>query len=299
MSASILMGVTLYLILSVLLVDLLHLFVKLKPKFYGIAAISLAVLISGYGIFNSYNLRAEEITVQIKGITKEVKAMQLSDIHIGHFRGRGLIQKIVEQIKKHNVDVVFITGDLFDGKIGLNMDVISPLTELDIPIYFIEGNHEGYTDSEKIKDELRRTGIRVLEDEVSTWGEFQIIGLNHMLADNKSVDMHTRGNNSTIKDILPTLNIKKDKPSILLHHSPDGIKYANEQGVDLFLAGHTHAGQMYPVNYIAALIFPYNKGLHHYNGTQLYVSEGAGTFGPPLRVGTISEITVINLKPQK
>jgi len=85
---------------------------------------------------------------------------------------------------------------------------------------------------------------------------------------------------------------------VLLHHSPDGIKYANQHGVDLYLAGHTHAGQLFPIKYIAKLIFDYNKGLRDYNGTKIYVSQGAGTFGPPMRVGTISELTLLKLKPQ-
>ena len=87
-SASILMGITIYLIFSVLLVDLLHFFIKVQPKIYGIAAIAMAIFISVYGILNSYNLRTREITLPIKGLKREVRAMHLTDIHIGHFRGK-------------------------------------------------------------------------------------------------------------------------------------------------------------------------------------------------------------------
>ncbi len=83
----------------------------------------------------------------------------------------------------------------------------------------------------------------------------------------------------------------------MLHHSPDGIKYANEYGIDLYLAGHTHAGQLFPINYLNALLFKYNKGLSDYNGSKIFVSQGAGTFGPPMRVGTKSEISLISLMP--
>ena len=136
----------------------------------------------------------------------------------------------------------------------------------------------------------------MLENEVTNWGEFQIIGLDNMPADSQSVNMHTTGDRVTIKAILSTLDIDKEKPSILLHHSPVGINYANEQGVDLYLAGHTHGGQLFPVNYIVKLMFPYSKGLYEYNGTNIYVSQGTGTFGPPLRVGTRSELAVVILK---
>ena len=110
--------------------------------------------------------------------------------------------------------------------------------------------------------------------------------------------MHVNDNGHTIKNVLSTLNIFKEKPTVLLHHSPDGIKYANQHGVDLYLAGHTHAGQLFPIKYIANLLFAYNKGLHNFKGTQIFVSQGAGTFGPPMRVGTKSEIALLKLKPE-
>jgi predicted MPP superfamily phosphohydrolase len=84
----------------------------------------------------------------------------------------------------------------------------------------------------------------------------------------------------------------------MLHHAPNGIKYAAQAGVDLYLAGHTHAGQIFPFNYLANLIFEYNRGLHEYNGTYVYVSEGVGTFGPPFRLGTKSEIISMQLVPK-
>ena len=294
--ASISMGFTLYLIMSVLLVDLVHFLVKLKPVYYGITAISIALIITVAGIWHSYDLKTTSIEVPIKGITKEIRALHISDIHIGHFRGKNFILKIVDATKRLDIDVVFLTGDLYDGKIKLNTEVISPFEQLEVPIYFVEGNHDGYADSKRIKQELRESGIIVLENEVTDWGEFQIIGLDHMPADSQSVDMHSTEQHATMKTILPALDIDKEKPSILLHHSPVGIKYANQQGVDLYLAGHTHGGQLFPVNYIAKLMFPYNKGLYKYNGTNIYVSQGTGTFGPPLRVGTRSELAVIILK---
>lgn len=297
--ASISMGFTLYLIMSVVLVDMVHFLVKVKPVYYGMTALVIALIITVAGIWHSYNLKTTSIEVPIKGITKEIRALHISDIHIGHFRGKNFIQKIVDATEKLDIDVVFLTGDLYDGKIKLNTEVISPFEKLDVPIFFVEGNHDGYTDSKRIKQELRESGIIVLENEVTDWGEFQIIGLDHMPADSQSVDMHSAGQRATIKSILPTLDIDKEKPSILLHHYPVGIKYANEEGIDLYLAGHTHGGQLFPINYIAKLMFPYNKGLYEYNGTRIYVSQGAGTFGPPLRVGTRSELAIIILKRSK
>ncbi|MFI3317379.1 MAG: hypothetical protein SNF93_07440, partial [Rikenellaceae bacterium] len=84
--------------------------------------------------------------------------------------------------------------------------------------------------------------------------------------------------------------------SILLHHNPVGATYAAENGINLYLAGHTHAGQLFPATLVAGLMFEYNKGLYEYDeNMQIYVSQGTGTFGPPMRLGTHSELTIINL----
>jgi predicted MPP superfamily phosphohydrolase len=92
--------------------------------------------------------------------------------------------------------------------------------------------------------------------------------------------------------------LDNSKPTVLLHHGPNGIKYDINAAVDLYLAGHTHGGQLWPATYVAKMMFEYNKGLHDYKGTQVYVSQGTGTFGPPMRVGTYSELTILNLKPE-
>ncbi len=298
MFSAITMGVVLYLVLSVMLVDIIKLFTNFSPKIYGFSAIILTAIISLGGILNSWNIQVTQQEIAIKGISSEIRVMHLSDIHIGHFRGKNFLQKIVDKTNKQNVDVVFITGDLFDGKINLTMDDLAPLTQLNSPVYFVEGNHDNYSGVQTIKKYLRETGVTVLENEVTHFSELQIIGLNHLRADNKSFNMHANGAGPTIQNVLPTLNIFKGKPTVLLHHSPDGIKYANKHGVDLYLAGHTHGGQLFPVKYIANLMFAYNKGLHNFNGTQIFVSQGVGTFGPPMRVGTKSEIVLLKLKPQ-
>lgn len=297
-AAAITLGFMMFLLMSVILVDVLSLFLRNSPEILGTAAILLALFVSGYGIWNATNKRVREVEVPLKELTTEIKAALLTDIHIGHFWGVKTLQNVVNKTNAENPDVVFITGDLFDGKIRLNKASLVPLQNLKAPVYFVEGNHDGYSGAKEIKQKLREIGVHVLENEVTHFSELQLIGLNHMLADDESVDMHATGVRSNIKSTLKTLNIFPNKPTVLLHHSPDGIKYANAHGVDLFLAGHTHAGQIFPVNFIAEWMFDYNKGLHDYNGTKMYVSQGVGTFGPPMRVGTISEITILNLKPE-
>ena len=297
-AAAILLGFMLYLVFSVLLVDLTTFFINFHPKILGTVALLLAFTVSVYGIWNATNKQIREIEIPMKGLNHEIKAMQLSDIHIGHFWGVKTLQHIVNLTNTQKPDVVFITGDLFDGKIRLNKASIAPLKALNAPVYFVEGNHDGYSGAKEVKQKLREIGVSVLENEVTHFSELQLVGLNHMRADNTSSGMHTNHTRATIKNTLGNLHIFPNKPTILLHHSPDGIQYANQAGIDLYLAGHTHAGQLFPVNFIAKWMFSYNKGLHNYKGTKIYVSQGVGTFGPPMRIGTHSELTLLKLKPE-
>ncbi len=297
--AALIMGILLYLFISVIIADLLYVFTYLSLKIYGITALAITFIISVYGIINARIIRTSKRTIGIRGLLQEIKLVHLSDIHLGHFRGENFLQKVVDITNRQNADVVFITGDLFDGRINLMIETIAPLQQLKSPAFFIEGNHDKYSGVEEIKSLVQRTGVRALENKMVNWNGIQIIGLNHMAADSQTYNVHTSGTPCTIESTLSKLSPDKNKPTILLHHSPDGIQYASQHGVDLYLAGHTHAGQLFPINYIAELIFSYNKGLHKFINTTIFVSQGVGTFGPPMRVGTKSEIAVINLIPQK
>ena len=299
LAAAILMGFFLYLILSTLAVNIFEIFIKTEPEYYGFAAIILAVLVSVYGIVNAASLNIIENTINIKGLKKPIKAAHLTDTHLGHFRGEKNLQKIVEKINQTNADVVFFTGDLLDSKIQLKAESMAPLKKLIAPVFFIEGNHDQYTGVDVIKGYLKSIGVTVLNNQVTHWNGLQIVGLNHMAADSETNDIHAgRGAGVSVKSVLEALNIDADLPTVLLHHGPNGIKHANKAGVDLYLTGHTHAGQMWPATFIAKRMFEYNRGLHDYNGTKVYVSQGTGTFGPPMRVGTKSELAIIELLPQ-
>jgi len=296
-AASVTVGFVLYLLISTIAVDLTGLVVKIKPLYSGITSISLALLITVYGLWNASNVKVNEVEIPLSGLNKQIKAVHLTDTHIGHMRDGRDLQKIVDMINEQNPDVIFFTGDLLDSKIQLKNESLDPLGRLNAPIFFVEGNHDEYTGVDAIKDYLRRIGVIVLENEVKVWEQLQIIGLTYMNADENTTGPHTDPNGKNVKGILKELSISSEKPSILLHHGPNGVNYANDAGVDLYLAGHTHGGQIWPITHIAGLMFEYNKGLHDHNGTQVYVSQGTGTFGPPMRVGTYSELTVLNLVP--
>ena len=198
-----LMGLLLYLLLSVVLIDLLGLVVKVRPMHYGFTVLFLTITVCVYGILNAFQIRTREIEVEIPGLKQEVRAMHLTDIHLGHFRGPVFLQKLVEMTNKQNVDMVLITGDLYDGKIRFCDVCLDPLMALNAPVYFVEGNHDGYSGVERVKSGLRKVGVHVLSNEMAVQGEIQIIGLNHMSADENNVNMHANGHRATISSILP------------------------------------------------------------------------------------------------
>ncbi len=293
--SAIAIGFILYLLIATIAVDIINIFAKLQPGIAGIIALSMAILISTYGLWNATNTIVKEVDIKISNLQKPVKAAHLTDTHVGHFRGAKKLQEIVDMINAQNVDVVFFTGDLMDSKIQLKPESIAPLKNLDAPIYFVEGNHDVYTGTDPIKQYLRDIGVIVLTNESKNWNNIEIIGLDHMVADNKSTSPHASSNGPNIQNTLKGLSIDPTTPTILLHHGPDGIKYAKENGIDLYLAGHTHGGQLWPITHVANMMFEVNKGLHDFDGTQVYVSQGTGTFGPPMRVGTESELAILNL----
>lgn len=294
------MGFLIHLLLALLLVDLFRLGVKIPASMGGITALSLAVLISVFAVLNAFNVRTREVNLEVDGLQKEIRLMHWTDVHLGHFRGPAFLNRLVEMSNAEKVDAVMITGDLFDGKIRLENGCLEALGQLKMPVYFVAGNHDGYSGVQEVKDLLKEQGVKVLSNQVDQFGELQIVGLNHMVADENSTDMHAMaGGRATIRSALDSLNLNRDKPSILLHHSPHGIKYASEAGIDLYLSGHTHGGQLFPITLIGNLLYEYNRGLHDYKGTKIYVGEGAGTFGPPMRTGTRSTITLFSLQPGK
>ena len=118
-----------------------------------------------------------------------------------------------------------------------------------------------------------------------------------MNADEDTFDMHPSDDRRTIKSVLASLPLKADLPPVLMHHSPAGARYAAAKGIALVLSGHTHAGQVFPATLFAALVFPFNRGLHREGETQVFVSQGAGTFMPRVRLGTSNELNLLRLTP--
>ena len=289
----------LFLLFSVAITDILNLIFKLSPQTRGILSVSLASLLAVYGIWNAYTIKVKEVTIPVRGLTQEIRAVHITDVHLGNFRGKRETDKIVHKIKKLNPNVVFNTGDMFDSKahFGEGKDVLSSFRTLDIPHYFVYGNHDEHVGVSEVIKQMKDAKATVLLNETTHFGELQIVGLNNMLPDRNTFDPHATAESETIEDVLGQMELKGNYPTVVLHHRPDGVKYMQKKGANLLLAGHTHAGQIFPFTYIAKLMFGYNSGLYKYETMDIHVSEGSGTIFAPVRLGTSSEVTLLRLIP--
>lgn len=253
----------------------------------------LSLVFSFYGVWNSMNPKIKNIEVSIPNLPqewKEKKIVQLSDLHLGHIYRAKFMRYIVNKINTVNPEMVLITGDLFDGMDGDLNAPLKPLNNLkpEKGIYFVTGNHETYLGLNKVYNALENTDIKVLRDEVVDADGLKIIGVNYP----------NRGEKKDIVKIVQGL--EKDfqgKPNIFMYHSPVNIDKFSQMGIGLQLAGHTHSGQLFPLNYITSLIYKgYDYGLHKIDDYTLYTTCGAGAWGPTMRTGNRPEIVVITLQ---
>ena len=167
--------------------------------------------------------------------------------------------------------------------------LLEPFRELNPPlgIYFSTGNHEEFGDSTRYTKPIARAGIRVLDNESVTIEGVHIAGVSY-----RDSTMPMR-----VRTLLDEMHLNSGCPSILLHHVPSKLPIAERAGVSLQLSGHTHGGQVFPFTWFTRRIFgKYTHGLHHFGAMQVYTSTGAGTWGPPMRVGTQPEIVAFEFE---
>lgn len=263
-------------------------------KSLDITAVSMIVATNAKAMDNARNIEIETVNVKIKNLKKPYSIVQLSDIHIGGLIDKNFIATLVKKVNDLAPDVVVITGDLVDTKLEYAKEALDELKNLN-PVfgtYFIVGNHEYFHGVKPIIDYVNSLGIKTLENEnvyIGSQNEgFNLAGVYDRIG--------TR-HNFYAPDIKKALQDKKDSPTILLAHQPKFIEeIENSDEIDLMLSGHTHGGQIFPFNYLVKLQQPYVRGLNqHTPNTQVYVNKGTGFWGPPMRLGASSEITLLNL----
>lgn len=270
------------------------------PRLWSLVAVLLVALaVTVIGAWRGSGFTVVEREIPLPGLERDLSLMLISDVHLGHQRGRAYLEKIVAETNRRRPDLVLITGDLLDAEAALTPGVLSPLAALEAPTYFVGGNHEKYVDGQRAAEAVARQGVHVLHNEVIEAMGVQIVGLDYMRADEETFDMHPSNDRRTIASVLAETRLRRDLPSILMHHSPVGVRHVAGAGIDLMLAGHTHAGQLFPFTALAKLIFPFNSGLYRVGQTRIFVSPGAGTFMPRVRLGSSNEINLLRLRPER
>ncbi|MEO5878252.1 MAG: metallophosphoesterase [Streptosporangiaceae bacterium] len=212
----------------------------------------------------------------------------VSDIHLSAVAGRAHCRRIVDVVNSTQADLIAIVGDLVDGDVPHLASAAAPLAGLRARqgAFFVTCNHEYFSGAEQWLDHVRELGIRPLVNERVALGAFDLAGVNDIQGERE-------GQGPDFGRALGDRD--RTRAAVLMAHQPVVIHDAVEHGVDLQLSGHTHGGQLWPGPYLAELANPTVAGLERYRDTQLFVSRGAGTWGPPVRVGAPSDVTVIEL----
>ncbi|MDR3751077.1 MAG: metallophosphoesterase [Terracidiphilus sp.] len=253
---------------------------------------ALAVVAGLYGLLNARWIRIRRIPVHLANLPASWRgrtALLASDLHLGHVNGVGFSRHVVALAASLRPDIVFLPGDLFDGtKIDPDR-LVAPFNQLSPPfgIYFATGNHDEFGNAARYSAALTRAGIRVLSNEKIDADSLQILGIpygdtTHLIQ---------------MRSILESLHPDPARASILLNHAPSRLPLVEQAGVSLQLSGHTHGGQMFPFTWLTRRVFgKFTYGLQQFGALQVYTSSGAGTWGPPMRVGTHPEIVLLQFE---
>lgn len=259
---------------------------------YGLLLFILATLFTILNIVYAFYSHVKRLAVKIKDLPpywENKTIVMISDLHIGPIYRQKFLARTINKINKLQPTMVLIAGDLFDGMEADFFWLHEPFKKLNAPqgVYYAIGNHDLYLGLKNVLEIFRESNIRILNNERVIRKGLQVIGINYFKNDSLSLK----------KIILSRVGYDSKLPSVLLWHEPKKVEQARAAGIDLMLAGHTHNGQMWPLNFIAKWAYEgYNYGLYQYQDFSLYVSGGLGTWGPPLRNTSRSEIVAIRLE---
>ena len=251
----------------------------IKELNIGISCLTLILLISIFGLIKGRKLYVKNIQLSSSNIKQELNFIFISDIHLGTNKINHLLN-ILKKIKNIKYDFILIGGDLIDSS-SFDLKNLNILKSINKDIYFVNGNHEYYLkDFKKKIDSLRKYNIKMLINQRVTIQDINLIGVDDL----QNVD-------SKINHVKRLR--KENLFNLVLTHKPDVWDKIKDQN-ELMLSGHTHNGQIFPFNLIVRLKFKYVYGLYKNSNSNLYVSSGAGCWGPKIRIGTSNEI--INFK---
>lgn len=264
------------------------------------AAVTASVVaagVAGYGVTRAY--REPSVTrldVPLPRLDRRADGLRvavIADIHVGPLYGAGQAERMVRLVNRLDADIITVVGDMVSSEVGKVRQSAAPLRDLRsrYGAYFVTGNHEYYTGHEEWIEAAGDLGLRVLRNErveiAHRGGVIDLAGVN----DHSGTDYDDPPDyQAALGDRDPS------RPVLLLAHQPVQVRDAAAYGVDLQLSGHTHGGQLFPFHYLVRLEQPAVSGLAEVDGTRLYVTRGAGFWGPPMRVGADPEVTLLTLR---
>jgi predicted MPP superfamily phosphohydrolase len=265
------------------------------PRFsVAVVMFGIALAATIYGLINATVIRVSRVTVKLPNLPEAWQgrtAALVTDLHLGPLSSQAFLRRVIARLRSLKPDAVFISGDMFDGPtLGLDQ-LVAPWREYSAPRggFYVTGNHDEFAERSLYLDPAKRVGLQVLNNEKVTLDGLQLIGLHDSEA----------GNPTELRQILSQVQIDPQRPSVLLAHRPINLSIAEEAGVSLQLSGHTHGGQIWPWNLLVSRIYGRAAhGLSRLGRLQVYTSYGVGTWGPPLRVGTNSEIVLIQFEKE-
>ncbi len=265
-------------------------------SFSVILVLSLVILFAGH--LNAVNPGIKTLSLTIDKVAagrQELRAVMLSDIHLGMYNRSNRLAALVKKINELEPEIVFFAGDIVDEAIGAEEEekMVRLMKDIKAPLglFACPGNHEYYGGLEKNIGYLERAGVQELLDKaIKVDNSFYVIGRKDWTA------VRFGGRRASLEDILAEGQVDTSRPLIVLDHQPIRLEDAQQAGVDLLLCGHTHAGQLFPLNLINKLVYEKNWGYLKKGQTQIYVTSGTGTWGPPVRTGSRSEIVWLTLK---
>ncbi|MDR2442400.1 MAG: metallophosphoesterase [Deltaproteobacteria bacterium] len=285
---------------------LTHFFSVVSKKFLLIPARGIIVFglvlclgLTVYQFFQTQKFIVKEYVIPVPGLTSEVKIFHFVDLNLGAFRGEAFLAKVLEEVESRNPDIVIYNGDIANSNIALKEELFDMFQEVQAEQYFTTGNHEFDIDTDRLISLLNRAGITFLRSSMVETKDIQLIGLEYMNGDPS--DLYDPGarmmKELTIEETLPTIKRNRELPTILIHHSPIGLRHVAMGGIDVMLSGNNHSGQKSPVTSIFRLSFPRYKGLLEVGHTIVLVSQGGGSYASWLRLSTSYEFEFVTLIP--
>ena len=301
----------LYLFLAIVLIDVLRLINHWLPVFpswvtqyplqmkqwtaLGVMGVTVVLLIVGHLNTLTPRIRTLDLTLSknMHGL-KMLNIVVASDIHLGILVGRTRLDRIAAKINELKPDLILLPGDIVDEDLApvIRQNMGDSLTKLKASwgVFAITGNHEYIGGVEEACRYLEDHGVMLLRDAVLRVNDsFTLIG-----REDRSISRFSGKRRKPLAGLMALVD--RNNPVILMDHQPFQLEDGENNGIDLQLSGHTHHGQMWPLNFITERVYEVSWGYRKKNSTHVYVSCGVGTWGPPVRLGNRPEIVNIRVK---